>query len=190
MALCDNIKEDITSNCSTQRVAGLEKKSWIFIRKNHTITYDNTDPNKVTSITNALGKKAYSLTSVKNGANAGSDRVVKDNRADMFKHYFGFDIFEITADASLNVDAIEDIFVVVEQKTASATGEGKFIGFGLKQGMWPTSDTERTNENDGVRRLELTSTDTAPEPFSKYIIFDTDYATTLALLDGCLVVGV
>jgi len=53
---------------------------------------------------------------------------------------------------------------------------------GVEFGLYPTSDSKRENDANGARVLELTSQDGDTEVYSDYTVFDTDYATTLALL--------
>ena len=53
---------------------------------------------------------------------------------------------------------------------------------GLESGLWVSSDTKRTNDNDGTRLVELTGESNV----SEHIVLSTDYATTLAMLEALM----
>ena len=150
------------------------------------LTYDNTNPNKVTAIAAVGSALAYKLTGVKKNLNAGHDRTVAEDMADTFKHYFSFKGFSFASDDVLNLDGLNDVCVIVEYKQKSTTGDGVFVGYGLKSGLYVTADTRRANDQNGVRSLELATNDQEGEPFSQYNVLVTDYATTKSTLEGLL----
>ena len=184
MADCfDGISKAIISNCTTQGSGGLEVVAWVFNRKELTITYDTTTKNLITSLANVSLKQGYKLTGIKKMLNAGSDLVVADDKADSWTHYFNFKQFEFSAADIVNVDNINDVIVFVENKDKSTTGDGVFMGFGCKFGLYKSTDTHRTNDDKGARNIELTSLADQEEPFSRYVFLKTDYATSKALLE-------
>ncbi len=178
------ITKNITSNCQTQKAGGLEVKAWIVNRENLTYVQDATNKVLLTSIGVAATTQLYTLTGVKKLLNAGFDRVPKEDRADVYTHYFSFQQFEIKAEDVENVDNIQDAVVIVENKDKTDDGDGVFEVYGLKLGLYPSSDTRRSNDINGARSLELTSLADQEEAVSRYILFDTDYATTKALIEG------
>lgn len=184
MACTDSIVKNIISNCTTQPNGFLEVKAWIFSRPDYAtaITFDSTTPSKVTNIAAVATKKAYVLTGVKKMLNAGHDIVVADDRADKYTHFFSFQQFEFSAADINNIDNLKDVFVIVERKDKASGGDGTFVGYGLKNGLFKSADTRRTNDINGARNLELTSVAGAEENYSEYTIIKTDYATTLAML--------
>lgn len=186
MACTDSIAKNIISNCTNQPNGFLEVKAWIFSRPTYAnaITFDATHPNKITAIAAVSGANCYTLTGVKKMLNAGHDIVVADDRADKYTHYFNFQQFEISAEDIHNLDNLKDVFVVVERKDKATGGDGTFVAYGVKNGLWKSTDTRRANDINGARNLELTSLAGAEENYSEYTVLSTDYAVTLAMLEG------
>lgn len=180
------ISKDITSDCSTSLSGGLEVEAWIFNRDELTPTYDVAEDNLLTSLAMVGVATGFKLTGVKKLLNCGHDIVVSEDRPDKYKHFFSFQGFEILAEDWRNLDDINDVVVVVELKDKNDTGEGVFQVLGLKKGLWKSADTQRSNDINGARNIEMTSLDGQEEPFARYVLLDTDYATTRALLEGLL----
>lgn len=179
----------ITSNCSTQPDGGAEEKAWLFQRRNHNVTFRSGTTNIIESITNLATKKSYPFTMIKRVMNAGMEEVVAVDRATRFKHKVSAQQFEFSAADNLNVDNLEDVFIVVERKDKPADGDGTFIAFGVKNGLFKSSGTRMTNDTNGVRVFELASMDDGgTEPHSEYTVMavptegQSVYAATLAML--------
>lgn len=182
MSCLSNIAKNIISDCTTQGSGGNEIKAWLFKRSELTITYDNTNPSKITDLALGTGKKGFTLTGVKKLINSGYDLVSEEARADGYTHFLGFQGFEFDAASVENLDSLNDLIAVVESKDKTTTGNGVFRLFGAKCGLTKTSDAMRANDNYGARVLELATPPGMIEPYSNYTVLDTDYATTLALL--------
>jgi hypothetical protein len=182
MGCVPGITKDILSTCQTQPIGGVEVKGWIGNRLEMTPTYDVTNESKITSLAVASTKQLYTITGVKKLLNAGFDRVVGEDRADSFTHYFNFQGFEFDAESVEGMDNLDDIVVIVEMKEKPTDADGTFRVFGMKNGLYPSTDTMRANDIDGARNIEMTSLDGQGEPWSNYTLLATDYATTLALL--------
>lgn len=186
MACITGIAKAITSDCTTSLSGGLEVEAWIFNRADLTITYDGSQDNLLTSLANVGAATGFKLTGIKKLLNAGHDIVIAEDRPDKYKHFFSFQGFEVLAEDITNLDDINDVIVFVESKDKNDTGEGVFIGYGVKKGLWKSADTQRANDNGAARMIEMTSMDGQEEPFSRYVLLDTDYATTKALLESLL----
>ena len=186
MACITGIAKAITSDCTTSLGGGLEVEAWIFNRTDLTPTYDGSQLNLLTSIANVGAAVGYKLTGIKDLLNAGHDLVSAPDRPDKFTHYFSFQGFEILAADITNLDDINDIVVFVELNDKNDTGNGVFACYGLKKGLWKSTDTRRWNDINGARNIEMTSRAGKEEPFSEYVLLDTDYATTRALLESLL----
>lgn len=183
MGCNSGIVKSIISDCTTSKGGALEIIMYIFNRLNADITYDVTNPSLITSIANAVGETAFKITGIRKLFNAGHDIVVADDRPDKYTHYAAFQQFEVAAEDIENVDQVKDVFVVVERKDKSTTGEGVFAAYGVKFGLYKSTDTRRANDINGARNLELTSLAGLEEEHSNYTLLDTDYATTKALLE-------
>jgi hypothetical protein len=185
MGCTGGIAKAITSDCTTSKVGGLETVAWAFNRKELEITYSVTteEENQITGLVNASGKQGYKLTGVKKLFNAGHDIVVADDRPNKYSHHFMMQVFEgLTADIR-NADDLDDMIIVVEKKDKETGGDGTFLAYGCKYGLFKTTDTQRANDINGARNIELASLPGQEEPFASYVVLDTDYATTLALLE-------
>jgi len=186
MSCIPGIAKAITSTCDTQPVGGLEVVAYIWNRVDMAITYDGTDLNKVTGIVAVGAAVMYKFIGIKKSHNAGHDGNFPEDLADDFKHYFSMKGFESDTDSVANFDALADLCVAVEYKQKSTSGDGVFVGYGLKSGLYKTSDTRRANENNGTRSMELATKNGEGEPYSQYNILITDYATTKATLEALL----
>lgn len=182
MACTDKIAKNITNSCDTIPVAGYEAKAWAINRSEiATMTLDGTTTNLVTAIAlDSGGKQAWTVESVKKEMNGGFDLVVQDNAPDTFQHFFAMQPFEKDAAAIANMDDMNDIVIVAELKGAKA--EGKFVVLGAETGLYKSSATQRQNDNNGLPQYEMQSLEGQGERYSRFIIWDTDYDTTLALL--------
>lgn len=186
MACTTGIVKNITSDCSTSLSGGLEVEAWVFNRAELTPTYDGTKGNLITGLANVGSAVGFKLKGIKKLLNAGHDIVVAEDRPDKYTHFFSFQGFEILAEDHLNLDDINDVVVAVELKDKNATGEGIFVIYGLKKGLWKSADTRRWNDINGARSIEMTSLAGQEEPYSEYVLLDTNYATTYALLESLL----
>ncbi len=185
MADCvKGITKSIISNCTTQTVGGLEIKAWVGNRLELIPTYDNTHLSKIIGLDTTVGGKLFPLNAVKKMLNSGHDRVVEDARADTFTHYFNFHGFEWDSASAEDLDSLDDIVVIVETKDKRDDADGTFRVYGMKHGLYPSSDSARANDIGGARNIEVTSQDGEGEPFSRYNLLAVDYATTKALLEG------
>ena len=185
MGCTGGIAKAIVSDCTTSGIGGLEVVGYAFNRLDLEITYSATteQENLITDLANASTKQGYRITGIKKLLNAGHDLVVADDRPNKYTHYFGLQGFEFDQTSLRNMDDIDDLVIFVERKDKNATGNGVFNGYGCKYGLFKSSDTARSNDINGARNLELTSLAGQEEPFSTYVLLDTDYATTKALLE-------
>lgn len=186
MACTDAISKNITSDCTTQPVGGLEVEAYLGYRPCISPTYDVTSANKVTALTVDAGKTLYKLKGVSKNLNAGHDRVISDDMADSYKHYFSFKGFEFDSSSVLNMDNLRDLVVFVNYKNKNATGDGVVVAYGLGTGLYVSSDTRRANDAHGIRSMELTTRDNEEEKYSQYNVLITDYAGTIARLEALL----
>ena len=184
MSCTQGIAATITSNCTTQMGGGLEVTAWAWNRTEMTLTYDGTTLNKITNIAAVGAAKIYKILGVKNLFDCGHDRVIADNRADTFKHVVSLEFFEKNAANIFAQDAISDVVICVELKDNGTGGDGTFFVYGCGHGLYPASDTRRYKTSQGSRIVSLESLAGQEEKYSSYVLLKTDYATTLALLEG------
>ena len=191
MGTCnDNVFLDITYDCSTDNVGGMEILAYAFYRQDLTATYDGTVKTKITDLAIPVGKKGFKILQVKNSANAKSDLTVRTDAPDRYKHTFSFKISEMTAEAIENADKLNDLVVVVERKQKNTTGNGVFQIYGLESGLWKATSARDLMANDGTRMIEMASMDESLEKHEVYIFLKTDYATSKAKLDALMITQV
>jgi len=182
MACTVNIAKNITSDCSTIGVGGLETKVWIMNRTNIASYTVGATPSKITAIAMKSTKRAWTITGTKKALNCGFDRVVSDDMPDKFTHYFNFKAYQFTASDVENLDALNDVVVVVESKDKATDADGVYRIFGLEFGLYPSTDTVRANDASGARNIELTSLSGQEETQSQYNFDTGTNAQTLAAL--------
>ena len=184
MGCTGGIAKAILSDCTTSKIGGLEVIAWVFNRTDLNMTFSavTEKENQITTMSNASAKKGYTFTGIKKLLNAGHDIVVADDRPNKYTHHFLAQIFETLTEDIRNGDDLDDLVVFVEQKDKNTGGDGTFIGYGCKYGLYKTTDTQRANDINGARNIELASLAGQEEPYSRYVLLATDYATTKALL--------
>lgn len=178
MACTSKIAANIVSDCTTMGVGGNEIKAWIFNRDEATITYDGTYPTKVTAITFASGKRAWTITGVKKLLDSGFSRVVAEDRPDKWKHMFKLQTFSFAAADNENINNLQNVVILVESKDKD--NDGTFRLYGLKAGLYPASDEHMANAANGARVLSLESMAGQEEPSALYIFDAGTYAQTAA----------
>jgi hypothetical protein len=184
MACTSGIAADITSNCTSNVLGGVEVNAYIFNRADMTLTFDGTTTNKITNIAKVGSAVMYNLTGYKRNFNFGHDLVASDTAPDRFTHFCSFPQYERLVANILNVDNINDVVCIFETINKGTGGDGTFFVVGAKYGLYKTTDTRRINDNGGARSIELASMAGMEEPHSAYVLLATDYATTKALLEG------
>ena len=183
----DALTKGIISDCTTQPIGGIEQRVWIFKRGDHTIGFKTGTSNVIETITNAATKKSYKGVAVDGKAilRVGGELNIVENRANTWNHKFNFENFEFAAADILNLDAIEDIFIVAERIDKATDGDGTFFALGVKNGLRKTAGTWMSNENNGVCAIEMVGTS---EPVKEYTVMavpvggESVYAATLAML--------
>lgn len=181
------IVKTITSDCSTQQTAGIEQVIYLMNRKDVVPVFETATggekTNKITSLSLSGTAKAYKLIGQKQNLVCGFDRVTSDTRGDMFTHFLSFNAYEFDTASADNINEMEDIVAIVERK-AKDNADGCFMVYGLGTGLYYTSDSYRSNENDGVRMLEMQTQSSQPEKVPYNTLVSTDYAGTKTLLEG------
>ena len=168
---------DIVNDCTKRPVKGLKPKAWLFNSGTATLTVTT---NVISNLIKAGADTSFTLEGFKDFMNAGYEAVVTENLPTAFKHKFMFDAFAATAAEKANLDKADNIFVVVE-KNGSQT-EGCFVAYGINNKLWKTAQAKMANDNNGVTKVEFQTRAGEEEEYSEYVLWKTDYATTLALL--------
>lgn len=183
MSCITDISKNITSDCSTIGVGGLETKAWIMNRTLiNSITYSGTNPTKVTAMTMKSTKRAWVILGTKKQFNAGFEVVNSDELPKKWAHKFNFKSYEFSAAAVENIDALNDVVVICESKDKNSEGDGVFRIYGLEYGLYKENSETKKNDNSGARTIELKSLAGQEEKHSQYTFDAGTYAQTLAAL--------
>lgn len=183
MAECLNaIAQGITNDCEKAPVRGLVKTAWVGLVGDFSETMDVSNGNLITAIANASSKQFYKIQAYRQDIDAGFDLVVSENLPEKYAHYFKVEPWDENSDQVNNLDGMNKICVIVEREGGSLkdSGDGAFQVYGLQHGLYKSSATARANDNEGVSVYEFISREGQQEAHSRYIFFDTDYATTKA----------
>jgi hypothetical protein len=184
MACTPGILAAIISTCDTQLSGGVEAIAWAWNRTQMTLTYDGTTTNKITNIAAISTNKIYKVTGVKNLFGAGHSIVTAENRANRWKHKVNLELFEKDVAKIFAQDNIDDIVFCIELKDKGSAGDGTFFVYGAQYGLYVTADDRDTKTEQGVRKMVLESMSQQEEKHSAFVLLKTDYAATLALLEG------
>jgi hypothetical protein len=186
MSCIEKAAKTITNDCTFIPRSGFEKVAYAINREDiASVTYDGTILNLVTAITLASGTEAYRVTSVKKEANGGFDLQTADDLPDTYLNYFSFKPYEFDAEAIQNIDQMQDIVIIAEFKGAKT--EGCFVIYGLEKGLYKSAATKRQLDNNGLPIYEFASQEGQGERYSRFVFWDTDYATSADALEALTV---
>jgi len=174
-----DITQVIANTCTNVPSAGLEVKAWAMNRADAVWTIDGAN---VVLLTDLTGPTLYPITAVKKEMNAGFDGVFADNLPDLFIHNVSFQPYERKAVDILALDSIDDLVIVLELKGPKTTG--CFIVLGYETGLHLVSMSYSAIDNNGIPTYEFATKEGQGEKYSRYVLWKTDYDTTLAILTG------
>ncbi len=164
--------------CSKLPTKGLKSKAWIFNADE--VNYTKTK-NKITAITMASGKTSFTAEGAKDFITTGHEAVVAEKKLTVYKHNFSVQAFPLTAIEKENLDVADNIIVIVEAN--GEKGEGVFLAYGVTNGLWKTTQTKSSADNNALTTYEFSSRDQMEERYSEYVVMMADYdATKTALI--------
>ena len=177
MSCITKITADILE-CSKLPTKGLKSKAWVFNADEVNFTMTK---NKITALTMASGKTSFTAEGAKDFITSGHEAVVAENKLTVYKHNFSVQAFPLTAVEKENLDVADNIIVIVEAN--GEKGEGVFLAYGVTNGLWKTTQTESSADNNALTTYEFSSRDQMEERYSEYVVMMADYdATKTALI--------
>lgn len=177
MPCIEKIAANVLNSCAIIPRAGYEAIAWALNLGEFSYTISG---NMVTNITMDPGKYAYNITAVKKEMNGGFDAVISDEQ-DRYIHNFSFKPYEKDPGSIVNIDQANALVVIVELKGAKT--EGVFLVLGLQTGMYKDEGNLKQNDNYGLPVYNFSSIDYIGEKYSRWVLWDTDYDTTLDMLN-------
>ena len=184
MTCITGIMAPILNNCANAPVAGLEEVMYVFNADELTATKSLTLKSLVTDLTLLATKKGYKVQGFKKANNAKNELTKSDTLPDMYKQTIMFEVWAKDAATVTALDQLNNLVIVTENKDKGIAGESAFNIYGLDTALFKESMTQEANADGGVFKLSMVA-EGQRMPF--YNLYDTDYATTKALLDGLLV---
>lgn len=185
--VCGEISASLTADCSTPVQQGTQDTIWLINWGDVASWSDNLTNVMITeNITLALGKTAYTLTGY-NNSNMPTYTMIDGAFVKKWDHNLNCKVFDVSPTAKQNLEGMKDglFVVVVENLNKGANGENAFEIYGRDAGLKITGITRDPNSADTQGAFDITfGTPKNKENYMPRTLFDTDYATTLAILNG------
>ena len=188
MALCALITQGATYDCDNPIVPGVNTRL-ILINKDEIATVTRAS-GYVEDITLAATKTAFAFEGYRQSLNP-EYRLVPAALSIGYDHQIKFQVFDISQEQKINLEkmALGRMVAVVENMNNEGNDDNVFEVYGLDVGMEITEMTRiaRDLETQGSFSILLKTPDEeGKEPKMPVTWFDTDYATTKALVDALL----
>jgi hypothetical protein len=149
-----------------------------------TATESTSTPNLITSLTMASTTVFYMFEGFKQDVKPTQEVIAPSNGANQFKHTVGWIIYNISQLQKNNIQRLAKgrFIAIVENKGKDANS---FELYGLGTGLEIVPGVARDSyANGGGYILQLATPENEFEPKLPQTLFATDYATTLALVNG------
>lgn len=191
MGFCSlTILKSIELDCSIKQVGGLEPSGWIINREDidFASSSDVVD-GKLDSIVLKTGKKAFTIAQPPKAPFTGTTTTMEEGTyQNTFTNNIGFVVLDNNPQVIqkiINPLADGQFVVILENKCkdiAGATGQ-EFQLYGWYQGLTASAieQDKYSEDTEGGWAVTLTESRT---PVAAAFVFDTDYATTKAMLDA------
>lgn len=186
---CGNISAGQIFDCLNPLQAGSENTMLLMNRGDIASTTRNGVDNEIVeNIILNSGALAYNFEG-QDSSNAAKANVVKVSVFRKWNHEVNFMAFGVDAETKEQMQKMKDseIVAIIYNKNKGTDGDAAFEMYGLDSGMKVEAmESDKTNaDSQGAFVIQLKSNEeTGLEPFPPKTVFDTDYATTLAMLDG------
>lgn len=168
MSCYSRFTQNVQACGGVRATKGIEPR--IFVAPHGSLQYDDTTENKLTNpLFSTVVNNWVEVEGYKNTFNCGSDEVVSEIVGSGFKHYISF----MYNGTNAEIDKVDNITVVVIRG-------GILEVYGLKNGLWKSSQSKKANDNNGLSMVEFTSLEGREEDYSCYL-FDNG-VDNLALL--------
>jgi hypothetical protein len=187
---CGAITAGITLNCNDPLSAGVVATFYIANKADiASISYDPTNPMLADNITMVATKTFFAVEGQLQSTEP-TMAMVKGTYVNQFEHSVKFLIFKIDPDTKKQVLNMKDgnFVCIVENNYTGSTGNSKYeiygAGSGLKAEVIERNPADA--DNLGAYSIELKTQEYAREVKPPVALFDTDLATTDALVQGLL----
>lgn len=186
---CGKISKEQLFDCLNPLQAGSEDTMLLMNRDDIASTTRNGINNEIVeAIIMNSGALAFKYEG-QDSSNAAKANVVKVSVFRKWNHEINFMAFGVDADTKEQMQKMKDgdIVAVIYNKHKGENGDSAFEMYGLDSGLKVEAmESDKTSaDSQGAFVIQLKSNEeTGLEPFPPKTVFITDYATTLAMLDG------
>jgi len=186
MAACGLISAGISLSCANKLTGGVSPSVWLANKDDiASWTKDGSNDMIVDLITMVATKKFYLIEGKLKSAEPAA-RVVKGTYDNTWEHELKIRIFDITPATLLQIQAMKDsqIVAIVKNNSKGTAGNTKYDIYGLDAGMFIEA-LERIPQNvedAGAWNVTFKTQEYARESNAPYRLFDTDEATTDAII--------
>ena len=188
---CPGIAGDAFIDCTKPMSAGV-KDAYLYLFNYSdlaSVTEDGSNPNLLTDITLVATKNIYRYEG-KNNSIEPRSALNKQRYAEVWDHELIFKIFDNTAAIKEQLDYLKStkVIAIVENNYAGTDSATSLEIYGLRAGLEMTVSERIVNdqETQGAYNLTLASGEFAKEPYLPATLWDTDYATTKAIITAYL----
>ena len=189
---CDGLVMGAAIDCADPLTPGIRKRLIGFnLEDIENVEYDLVNTNVVTDITLKTGTQGWVFEGIKQSI-IPSMELVNTPTASTWRHSIIQSIFDVSSEQKLNIQgmATKATVWIVENANDSSNADSIFEVYGLQRGLEALTITRSPvdTESGAAFVLELATPDEGGnEPVPVESWFETDYATTLALVDALLI---
>jgi hypothetical protein len=189
--LCGLINSGITADCTNPLQAGTEDTLVLLNRTQiASLTKNGTNPQIIEDIIMESAALGYVFEGLNNSITPKS-MMVKGRYFRNWSHEVNFIAFDVSPDAKAVIEDAKDgdFVAIVYNKYRGLAGNSAFEIYGLYAGLKAETIERDVNnaETQGAFNILLkTDNDRGLEPFQPQTLYITDYATSLAVVEGLL----
>lgn len=191
---CENIDKNLLLDCVNPLVGGtndrlilIPKEIWDILN----VTYDNTNPIIITAIAPGTPTPGYVYEGKNNSVNP-STTLVKLTYSRAFDHVVNFKVFANTPDVKDQLQRLgsKKVVAIVQTNYTGVSGNGAFHVYGAKTGLELEVLDQTPNDADtlGAYDVTLQNSETSRPATLPHTIYNTDFATTKAIIDALVTV--
>lgn len=189
MPNCGQISANILIDCNNPMTGGVNDRLILINKVDWDLATLAGTPTLITGITLPTGSVAYQYEG-KNNSVEPRAQLVKQRYAEVYDHEVMFKVFKADAatKAQLELLAKGKVVAIIENNYKGASGAAAFEVYGIDTGLY-VQDLERTLadvDTQGAFAITLRTSDQSKESHLPATLYDTDYATTKAIVDGLL----
>lgn len=182
---CFKIKDSISFNCENPNISGT-RRAWILNFNDIDSVQYSSNKMIIENIILKTGKISYKIDGQQNSI-APKSTLINGTFSKNYDHSVGILSFDISPALKENLEgARRGLFVViVENVFKGISGNGAFEVYGIDAGLRFILIDKDANNQDTQGGIQFTlSTDKNKEPFGARTFFQSNYETTLALIEA------